>query len=139
MDSEKLAQSIKPDPSKSVNKVDNDKSNDTLKIRFKSKVDLSKSGVKPKNVSPKSSKKSRDAHDSEVKSKNEDSSRTKSPIEGRKKSGGRPVDGSSLKARSSKKMNASDTPKSGQPKAEEAEARSTTASGKKRKRGRLSR
>lgn len=144
LDSEKLAQSIKPDPSKSVNKVANDKSNDTLKIRFKSKGDLSRSGVKPKNVSPKSRKKSRDAHDSGVKSKNEDSSMTKSPNEGRRKPGGRPADGSSLKARgsstpkSSKKLNASDTAKNDQPKAEEAEARST-ASGKKRKRGRLSR
>ncbi|KAH0462387.1 hypothetical protein IEQ34_009962 [Dendrobium chrysotoxum] len=146
LDNEKLAQSIKPDPSKSVDKVDNDKSKSgdnvgtgTVKIRRKSKGDSSRSSVKSK-IGSKSRKKSSDAHDSGVKSKDEDSpAKTKSSAEGRQKPGGRPGKGSSRKApagstpRISRNLNANDTPKSDQPKVEEADARSTT--GKKRKRG----
>ncbi|XP_020684979.1 uncharacterized protein LOC110101425 isoform X2 [Dendrobium catenatum] len=165
LDNEKLAQTIKPDPSKSADKVDNDKSKSgsnvgtgTPKIRRKSKVDSSRSSVKSK-IGPKSRKKSSDAHDSGVKSKDEDSpapaktkssadspapAKTKSSAEGRQKPGGRPGKGSSRKApagsttpRTSRNLNANDTPKSDQPKVEEADTRSTT--GKKRKRGKLGR
>lgn len=149
-DSEKLSQSIKTNPSKSVDKVDNVKSKsgdnvrtDTLKIRRKSKGESSRSSAKSKNVGPKSRNKSRDARDSEVKSKDEDSPRTKSSTEGRRKPGGRPSKGSGQKARggstsrTNRNSNANDMPKSDPPKTEETEARSTT--GKKRKRGRLGR
>lgn len=136
-----------------MDKIDNDKSKsadkvridttDTLKIRRKSKGDSSRSSAKSKNVGPKSRTKSRDALDSGVKSKDEDSSRIKSSTEGRQKPGGRSAKGSSQKARGgstpkiNRNSNANDAPKRDPPKAEDAEARSTT--GKKRKRGKLGR
>ncbi|XP_020576396.1 uncharacterized protein LOC110021984 [Phalaenopsis equestris] len=138
--SEKLPQSTaKADPSKSADKVDNDKSKSgdkvrsTLKIRRKSDGDSSISNTKSKGVGPKSPKKSKD----------EDSLKTKSSTEGRQKSGGRSAKGSSKKVRGgstpriNRNLNAEDAPKSDQAKVEEVEHRGTT--GKKRKRGRLGR